>query len=85
MNYENLYEQISSNLKTTKDAVASATKFYKNLNKDLENGDLKDLKKSIEAYEEGIDNQRQCVETIKEIVESFITYFKTFINIRSCN
>lgn len=77
MNYEDIYEEISSNLKDTKDAVNGATKFFKSLNKDLESGDIKDLKKSIEAYKENIENQQNCLNTIEMIIDSFdeVEYF----------
>ena len=71
MDYESLYRELSACLKETKDATNGAAKFFKSLSKDMESGDLKDLKKSIEAYKDCLKQQQACLDSIEDIVSSF--------------
>ena len=73
INYElwRTIRKFNANLKATKEATNGAVKYFKNLSKDLESGDLKDLKKSIEIYKDCIENQKNCLNAVVDIVNKF--------------
>lgn len=79
MNYEDFYDEINLNLKATKDAINDACKFYKNLSKDLESGDLKDIRKSIDVYKDNIKKQKSNLAVLEDIVNGFdeVEYFNS--------
>lgn len=79
MNYEELYTQLTIVEKRMKDAVSTAQKYYKTVVKDTENGDLKDLAKTIAMMEASIESQKAIVQEMAGILDGFDTaeYFQS--------
>lgn len=71
MNYENLYNELTSRNKTLNDASAAPVKYYKSMVKSIEAGDIKDIKKLILQYEEAVEKLSTLVSSYKEIVNQF--------------
>ncbi len=71
MNYEELYAQVQPMEKKLKDMAGTTQKLYKNIVKDTESGDMKDLGKLLVAYEELMNAQAALTASIRTMVDGF--------------
>lgn len=71
MDYEELYAELQPLEKRMKDMIGTAQKLYKNMVKDTENGDIKDLSKMLTAFEELMDAQASLAASIRTAVDGF--------------
>ena len=71
MDYRDLYEGMQPVEKQMKDCAGQTAKFYKNLLKDVENGDLKDLTRALAVYKDVIENQRAVAGRVEELLNGF--------------
>lgn len=73
MDYEELYAELQPLEKRMKDMIGTAQKLYKNMVKDTENGDIKDLSKMLTAFEELMDAQASLAASIRTAVDGFVS------------
>lgn len=78
-NYEELYETLQPLEKALKDSAGTVTRLQKSIQKNTENGNLTEVKKSLSALSEAVDVLRERVDAVDHEVESFDTteYFVT--------
>ena len=73
MNYEELFETLSSTEKSLKDTVNSAVRYQKAAVKNTEAGNLADLEKTLSLLEAAASAMTSQVESLKEQLSSFDT------------
>lgn len=71
MNYEELYAELVPLEKKMKDAAGNIQRLCKNIAKDTESGDLKDLGKMLSAYSELVRMQAELASSVRNIVDGF--------------
>ncbi len=71
MNYEELYEALQSGEKDLLDGIKSAMKNQKQIVKDADTGDVKDMRKAISAMAESLRKQMAALEQLKDLADSF--------------
>ncbi len=71
MDYEELYGELQPLEKKMKEMAAAAQKLQKTIVKDTENGDIKDLGKTLSAYSELMEGQKALVSELQGLVERF--------------
>lgn len=79
MNYENLYADLQPLQKSTKESLASLQKLFKTVGKEVENGDIKNLSKDLDAMTEAVSSLSSCLDGMKEMISGFDTkaYFES--------
>lgn len=79
MNYEELYTGLQDKEKQLKDTLSSMQKLIKNMTKESEHGDLKNLAKDIEAMAAANVQQAASLGELRNMVEQFDTkeYFES--------
>lgn len=79
MNYEDLYQALQPQEKSIKDSLASLQKLYKTINKETENGDLKNLSKDLYTMLENTAALSNILKEAADTVSSFDTaaYFES--------
>ena len=71
MNYEEFYQEIQPVVKQMKDAAGAGQKGYKQIVKDADKGDIRDLAKQLTALEEAAQRQLEAVAGMKAALEGF--------------
>ena len=71
MNYENVRDALLPLEKNLLDSLKQAQKFQKQIAKDTDSGDLKDLLKSLNLLEEAIASQKEVLESLRTEAEGF--------------
>lgn len=71
MDYEELYAKLQPLEKKMKDMTGTAQKLYKNMVKDTESGDIKDLSKVLNAFDELLEAQAALTASLRAEVEGF--------------
>lgn len=79
MNYEDLYQEYQGLAKDLKDKTSLVQRLQKAVNKEIENGDLKNFDKDMELLQDACREQTSILEKMKTLVEAFDReeYFKS--------
>ena len=79
MNYEELYADLQPLEKDLKEVVNLISRMYKNIIKDTEGGNLRNISKSLETLQESVGTLSERTEAIRETVDAFDTqkYFES--------
>ena len=73
ISYEELLKEIQSAGKTLRDSAAAAVRLQKNLQKNLETGNLAEAKRIMDAIEETIRQMRFSMDALNSALEGFDT------------
>lgn len=77
MNFEELYEALQPCEKDLLDGLKAAQKYQKQIAKDTECGDVKDIRKTVRLLEEALQKQETALANLREQTEAFdaLEYF----------
>ncbi|MBQ9329302.1 MAG: hypothetical protein IJ225_12320 [Solobacterium sp.] len=71
MNYENLYEELTTTEKDLSSAIKDIQKYSKQIIKSTQTGDLKDIDKALKSLKSALDATRDSYKEIKSSVDGF--------------